>query len=131
MFVTSAPSRSTRPAVGCSKPAISRSVVVLPQPEGPRSEKNSPLETTRSTSSTAISTNRLLREISSICPPDTGDHRPVTAARPRRRAARDHQESIGSPAGLLYKACRVHMRLQDPQPDLLAQSGSRDRLPAR
>ena len=30
------------PPVGCSKPPIIRSVVVLPQPEGPRSEKNSP-----------------------------------------------------------------------------------------
>ena len=32
-----------RPLVGCSKPAIIRSVVVLPQPDGPSIEKNSPL----------------------------------------------------------------------------------------
>ena len=31
----SAPSSMILPAVGCSKPAISRSVVVLPQPDGP------------------------------------------------------------------------------------------------
>ena len=31
-----------RPAVGFSRPAMSRRVVVLPQPEGPRSAKNSP-----------------------------------------------------------------------------------------
>ena len=31
-----------RPSVGCSKPATIRSVVVLPQPDGPSSEKNSP-----------------------------------------------------------------------------------------
>ena len=31
--------------MGCSKPAISRNVVVLPQPDGPSSEKNSPLAT--------------------------------------------------------------------------------------
>ncbi len=31
-----------RPAVGSSKPPIIRSVVVLPQPLGPSSEKNSP-----------------------------------------------------------------------------------------
>ncbi len=31
-----------RPLVGCSKPAIIRSVVVLPQPDGPSRVKNSP-----------------------------------------------------------------------------------------
>ena len=41
-IVTSTPSSSTRPDVGCSKPAISRNIVVLPQPEGPSREKNSP-----------------------------------------------------------------------------------------
>ena len=40
--VTSRPWRTTRPAVGCSKPAIIRSVVVLPEPDGPSIEKNSP-----------------------------------------------------------------------------------------
>ncbi len=38
----SSPSSRIWPAVGRSKPAISRSVVVLPQPDGPSSEKNSP-----------------------------------------------------------------------------------------
>src|SRR6185436_20739238 len=36
-----------------SSPAIQRSVVVLPQPEGPRSETNSPSATENDTSSTA------------------------------------------------------------------------------
>ena len=40
--VTSWPWRSTRPSVGSSKPAIIRSVVVLPEPDGPSIEKNSP-----------------------------------------------------------------------------------------
>ena len=40
--VTSSPSSRTRPASGSSKPAIMRSVVVLPQPLGPSIEKNSP-----------------------------------------------------------------------------------------
>ncbi len=35
------PSIRMRPAVGCSKPASMRSSVVLPQPEGPSSAKNS------------------------------------------------------------------------------------------
>ena len=39
---TSLPASSTLPASGCSKPAISRSVVVLPEPDGPSSVKNSP-----------------------------------------------------------------------------------------
>ena len=39
---TSTPSSITLPLVGCSKPAIIFSRVVLPQPDGPRSEKNSP-----------------------------------------------------------------------------------------
>src|SRR5690606_9821112 len=53
-------SRSTRrspkwisPRVGSSKPAIRRSSVVLPQPEGPRSVSMAPFSTARSTSSTA------------------------------------------------------------------------------
>ena len=40
--MTSVPASSTRPASGSSKPAISRSVVVLPEPDGPSSVKNSP-----------------------------------------------------------------------------------------
>ena len=48
------------PEVGCSNPAISRKVVVLPQPEGPSREKNSPLATVRSMLSTAISLNFLV-----------------------------------------------------------------------
>src|ERR1700733_2362436 len=42
-----------RPAVGSSNPATSRRVVVLPQPDGPSSEKNSPAATDRSMLSTA------------------------------------------------------------------------------
>ena len=60
----SVPSSRIRPAVGCSKPAISRSVVVLPQPDGPSREKNSPLSTDRSMPSTATSVNRLVSETS-------------------------------------------------------------------
>ena len=44
-----------RPSLGCSKPATIRSVVVLPQPDGPSSEKNSPCLMSRSRSSTAAS----------------------------------------------------------------------------
>ena len=40
--VTSAPSMNTRPAVGMSRPARIRSVVLLPEPDGPSRAKNSP-----------------------------------------------------------------------------------------
>jgi hypothetical protein len=42
-----------RPPVGSTRPAIIRSVVVLPQPLGPISEKNSPSAISTSTLSTA------------------------------------------------------------------------------
>src|SRR5436305_2978231 len=51
--VTSFPSRTMRPSSGTSKPAIIRSVVVLPQPLGPSSEKNSPSRIDSVTSRTA------------------------------------------------------------------------------
>ena len=40
--VTSSPPSRTMPAVGSMKPATMRSVVVLPQPEGPSRTRNSP-----------------------------------------------------------------------------------------
>ena len=42
-----------RPLVGSSKPASMRISVVLPQPEGPRRQKNSPRKMSRERSSTA------------------------------------------------------------------------------
>ncbi len=45
----SASLKSIRPLVGRSKPAVQRRSVVLPQPEGPSSVKNSPLLMDRST----------------------------------------------------------------------------------
>ncbi|MNL67887.1 hypothetical protein D3C87_1925310 [compost metagenome] len=42
-LVWSLPLIEIEPPVGVSKPAIMRSTVVLPQPDGPRKETNSPL----------------------------------------------------------------------------------------
>src|SRR6476659_4721707 len=50
----SAPSMKIEPDVGASNPAISRSMVVLPQPDGPRSVRNSPGAIERSTLLTPI-----------------------------------------------------------------------------
>ncbi len=49
-----------RPASGCSKPAIIRSVVVLPQPDGPSIEKNSPPRMVNETSLTATTSPKRL-----------------------------------------------------------------------
>src|SRR3954467_12852031 len=55
-----APSIRISPAVGCSKPAIIRSVVVLPEPDAPSSVRNSPDETLRERLSTALKSPNLL-----------------------------------------------------------------------
>src|SRR5437763_2545756 len=69
--VTSFPFSTMRPASGSSKPATIRSVVVLPHPLGPSSEKNSPSAISSDTSSTAFTPpKRLLtpsRAIASRC----------------------------------------------------------------
>ena len=46
--VRSTPSNRIWPSAGNSNPAMQRSVVVLPQPEGPSSDTNSPFATVRS-----------------------------------------------------------------------------------
>ncbi len=45
--VTSLPPMTIVPEVGSSKPATMRSIVVLPQPDGPRKDTNSPGATSR------------------------------------------------------------------------------------
>src|SRR5215210_7220112 len=51
---------STRPAVGSSRPAAIRRLVVLPQPDGPRSAKKEPCGTVRSRLSTATKSPNFL-----------------------------------------------------------------------
>src|SRR6266581_3718728 len=59
---THSPPMKISPELGRSRPAIIRSRVVLPHPDGPSSTKNSPARMDRSTPSTAWkSPNRLLR----------------------------------------------------------------------
>jgi hypothetical protein len=50
----SRPPCSTVPAVWMSSPAMARSSVVLPQPEGPRKQTNSPSKTSSEMSSSAV-----------------------------------------------------------------------------
>ena len=67
--VTSLPPISTRPLVTASSPATMRSVVVLPQPEGPSSVTSSPCATLNETSSTAVTLPYLLVTRSKTTPP--------------------------------------------------------------
>ena len=69
------------PDVGVSSPATIRSVVVLPQPDGPSRAKNEPLGTSRSRSSTAVKVAELLGQTAQLAGPSNGC---VTV---RRRAA--------------------------------------------
>src|SRR5215218_8936514 len=97
----STPSRRMRPALGCSNPATSRRVVVLPQPEGPSRENSSPPCTCRSMPSTAVtSSNRLTSPTSRTSPPPIP---PLSATVPRRdrkplrpsRGRRSGAEGVG------------------------------------
>jgi hypothetical protein len=56
--LTTRPSIASSPEEIASRPAIMRSVVDLPQPEGPSSTMNSPCATARLTWSTARSLER-------------------------------------------------------------------------
>ena len=47
------------PSVGVSRPATIRSVVVLPQPDGPSRAKNEPVGMSRSRSFTAVNVAKL------------------------------------------------------------------------
>ena len=51
---------SMAPSLGCSKPAMRRRDVVLPQPDGPRKEWNEPRFSAKLTSSTALTSPKCL-----------------------------------------------------------------------
>ncbi|MNT38195.1 hypothetical protein D3C72_1743790 [compost metagenome] len=53
-MLTSLPLSTMLPPVGSTNPAIICRVVVLPQPDGPRRDMNSPCVTDRLRSSTAV-----------------------------------------------------------------------------
>src|ERR1700675_4120073 len=57
----SSPASTTSPRSGSSSPAIMRSTVLLPQPDGPRSERNSPGAASSETSSTATTRPKVFR----------------------------------------------------------------------
>src|SRR5437763_7070432 len=86
--VTSVPPTSMRPSSGSSKPGVRLNVVVLPQPGGPSSAKNSPASTARSTASTArVMPSKLLL---------TRARRTEAAARPLTASVIATRPSVGS-----------------------------------
>src|SRR5213593_2269944 len=71
--VTSRPCRITFPVYGCSKPAIIRSIVVLPLPDAPNNTRASPSATSKSMfSSTLVLPKRLLTPITLVAFCDAG-----------------------------------------------------------
>src|SRR5207253_3081898 len=96
-----------RPASGRSNPAISRSVVVLPDPEGPSSVKNSPGAMSRSTQSTATTSPYALRT-------------------PARRTSGVVCAVCGA-AGVSGSACVAKRFLQQLEPVLELLVGDRER----
>src|SRR3954453_8856342 len=80
---TTLPAMLMAPPVGCSRPATQRSVVVLPQPEGPSSTTISPAGTVKLTPSTAGRpiANCLCRSVTSSVPDI--QVMPLTSARKR------------------------------------------------
>src|SRR5205085_10151178 len=91
--VTSRPPMQTVPEVGASRPAMMRSVVDLPQPEGPSSTQNEPASTSNEMPSSARDSPQCLATFSSLMA-DTGAFSPKMT--PPYRPCRE------SPAMLLW-----------------------------
>src|SRR5262249_23654706 len=86
--VTSAPRKSTRPALGTSNPEMRWNSVVLPAPFGPMMARSSPAGTARSTPPTActapkarpsprVSSSGVTRRAPSCAKPPDGAHQPA------------------------------------------------------
>src|ERR1700712_3158079 len=89
------------PEVGSSSPAIMRSVVVLPQPEGPSRQKNSPSFTVKLESFTAVKSAKALcnwwTRISAISVGefrDDHEHHGAHQRRDERPGVENHREGL-------------------------------------
>src|SRR2546421_2220177 len=99
------PASSTWPASGRSKPAMTRSVVVFPDPDGPSMVKNSPAAMSRSTPSTATTS-------------------PYARRIPERRTA---GAVAGSVPSALRSACVAKCFLENREPAVELVVGRRQR----
>src|SRR6267143_418553 len=124
------PSSSMVPSLGSRKPAIMRSVVVLPQPDGPSSETNSPRVSASVARSTAVKAPK--RQVTSrrtsllTCHrggPRHGPPHPSTLVAPRmnRGAPRSRVRSPMASDGL-----RVHGRARPAQHEVAADHPEAD-----
>src|ERR1700746_3033512 len=106
---TTLPPMAISPPVGCSRPATQRSVVVLPQPDGPSRTTISPAGTAKLTPSMAgrPTANCLRRSVTSSVA--------VMTSHPRRRPSLPVTEDlvpIGDPVGVQLHVL-VHVRIPD------------------
>src|SRR6185295_7639276 len=92
--VTSSRSSRILPDEGSSSPAIIRNVVVLPQPEGPSSTKNSPSAMVNDDARTAVKSPKRFCTLSSRISA-TALLREVTADHEPERSGQDHDERPG------------------------------------
>src|SRR5690606_38382604 len=135
---TCLPRRSTSPALGSSNPAMTRRVVVLPQPDGTSKAKNSPSSMMRSTSSTArttccerTSTNSLTRwristaGIGGMSRSDSIRWRPSSPPAPTTRRRRRRRTGAG-----LRPGARRSPAYEDPDlvPSVVEESFALTRL---
>src|SRR5262245_46060777 len=146
---TSSPPRKMRPSLGVSKPASIRSNVVLPQPDGPSSAKNSPCPISKvSVSTAATAPKRLLtasKRISGALPPAPWSAPPVAIDSPfaaHTLAARTGRSTRSRGQGSSHRPlparifplafARVHSRLEAAvEPPLFRESGKVGTDPGR
>src|SRR6266700_5149978 len=108
---TTRPAMMISPSVGCSSPATHRSVVVLPQPDGPSSTTISPAGTAKLTPSIAgrPSENCLRRSVTSsvaiMNEPASCDHHSLPIA--------ERLVPVGDPCGV-----QLHILVEFGEPDL-------------
>src|SRR4051794_33112726 len=90
------------PRVGCSNPAIIRSTVVFPDPDGPSMEKNSPSAISRSTPSTARTDPKSFARSTNRIDGVTALSRMNQKVRGRRAVHKHNQVTVG--AGVSHRA---------------------------
>src|SRR6185369_2924615 len=108
-----------RPASFCSRPAIMRSVVVLPQPDGPSSVSSRPSATSRETASTAHTVPNRLLTPSTLTP---GIAAPIAPA---------SRSELSVPAGAGGEATRALLALAGVVRRLAERELVAERLPGR
>src|SRR6185295_10065852 len=119
----SSPARTISPPSGSTRPATMRSSVVLPQPEGPRSARNSPGAASSDTPSTATTAPKALRSrrtLSAGATPLTAGDAPAATpgstrdlAPPALRPLREllgHQIGVGEEHALHERAVGHELR---------------------